>query len=76
VNRLISAAGNLGILCVSLFLAAGCAGSGSLPTASERLSVDAIEKDDPEKSYGEILLEKIAEGDFKRRVIGWIDRAT
>jgi hypothetical protein len=35
-----------------------------------------IDKDDPEKSFGEVMLERIAEGNFKRRVIGWIDRAT
>ncbi|NJD56796.1 MAG: hypothetical protein FIA94_10385 [Nitrospirae bacterium] len=77
MNRRISAAGNLSIFClVFLFFAAVCAVSWPLPAAAERLSVDAIEKDDPEKSYGEILLERIAEGDFKRRLIGWIDRST
>jgi len=75
VNRHKPTAGNLGILCIVLFLV-GCAASGSFSSAGEHLSVEAIEKDDPEKLYGEILMERIAEGDFKRRVIGWIDRAT
>ncbi len=57
-------------------LAAGCAMNSSLPAATGNFSVSTLEKDDPEKTYGEAVLEKISGGDVKRRVIGWIDRAS
>jgi len=61
---------------ILFLLTAGCAMNGSLPAAVEKFSVSTLEKDDPEKSYGEAVLEKISEGIVKRRVIGWIDRAS
>lgn len=63
-------------ICVLALVTAGCAMNGTSPTGGGHLSVSMIDKDDPEKSYGEILVERISEGNFKRRVIGWIDRAT
>ena len=57
-------------------LTTGCAMNGSLPAAVEKFSVSTLEKDDPEKSYGEAVWEKISGGNVKRRVIGWIDRAS
>ena len=59
-----------------VLLTAGCAANGTAPIGGGHLSVSMIDKDDPEKSFGEVMLERIAEGNFKRRVIGWIDRAT
>ena len=47
-----------------------------MPAATGNFSVSTLEKDDPEKTYGEAVLEKISGGDVKRRVIGWIDRAS
>jgi len=67
------------ILCIVFsvaLLTAGCAMNGTAPVAGGHLSVSMIDRDDPEKSFGEIMLERIAEGNFRRRVIGWIDRAT
>jgi len=66
----------LGIAGIVVLLAAGCAMNGPLPVATEHFSVSTLEKDDPEKSYGEVILDKISEGNIKRRVIGWIDRST
>ena len=57
-------------------LAAGCAMNGSLPASTGHFSVATLEKNDPEKSYGVSLLEKISGGNFKRRAVGWIDRAS
>jgi len=59
-----------------VLLAAGCATNGFLPASAGNFSVTTFEKDDPEKSYGEAVLEKVSEGNFKRRVLGWIDRAS
>jgi hypothetical protein len=61
---------------ILFLLTAGCAMNGSLPASVENFSVSTLEKDDPEKSYGETVLEKISGGNVKRRVIGWIDRAS
>jgi len=63
-------------ICIVALVTAGCTVNGTAPIAGGHLSVSMIDKDDPEKSYGEILVERISEGNFKRRVIGWIDRAT
>ena len=59
-----------------VLLAAGCATNDVLPAPSGNFSVATLEKDDPEKSYGQALLEKMSGGNFKRRVLGWIDRAS
>ena len=66
----------LGIAGIVVLLTASCAMNGPLPVAAEHFSVSTLEKDDPEKSYGEVILDKISEGNVKRRVIGWIDRAS
>jgi hypothetical protein len=38
--------------------------------------VDTIEKVEPDKTYGETVFDTISEEPPRRRVIGWIDRAT
>lgn len=61
---------------IFFLLTSGCAVNGSLPAATGNFSVSTFDKDDPEKTYGEAVLEKIAGGNVKRRVIGWIDRTS
>ena len=66
-------------LIISFFivlLAAGCATNGSFPIMAEHFSITTVEKNDPEKSYGEVTFDKISGGEARRRVIGWKDRAT
>ena len=66
-------------LIISFFIAllvGGCAMSGSFLIQAEHFSITTVEKDDPEKSYGETAFDKISGGDARRRVIGWKDRAT
>jgi hypothetical protein len=59
-----------------VFLATSCVINGSFPITAEHFSVDTVEKDDPEKSYGEAVFDRISEGNAQRRAIGWKDRAT
>ncbi len=57
-------------------LISGCTVHGSLSAGPGNLAVSSLEKDDPDKSYGEIVLEKISGGNYKRRLLGWIDRTS
>ncbi len=54
----------------------GCILAGTTRIAAEHFSIDAISKEDPEKSYAAAVFERIAEGDITRRVLGWKDRST
>jgi hypothetical protein len=69
-------AGRLSILIFSVFLTAGCVSSGSLQIGAVHFPVDTIEKVEPDKTYGETVFDTISEEPPRRRVIGWIDRAT
>ena len=66
----------LSMLLLIVLLAAGCAMNGSFPIMAEHFSITTVEKNDPEKSYGEVTFDKISGGGARRRVIGWKDRAT